>query len=106
MEEALHLFTKLKNKEELTPDEEKRVKEWNAKGVMSLKDFSPNGKEKAKVRQVVDQISDKGITKAYEEKLNQAKKGNQKGSLNRALLTTMENSEKQKAALKGKARER
>ncbi|MBO4643866.1 MAG: hypothetical protein J5716_04575, partial [Alphaproteobacteria bacterium] len=77
MEEALHLFTKLKNKEELTPDEEKRVKEWNAKGVMSLKDFSPNGKEKAKVRQVVDQISDKGITKAYEEKLNQAKKGNQ-----------------------------
>lgn len=88
LDEGQYLFEKLEKNEPLNAAEQKRLDEWKSKGIKSTKDFVPqNGAEKSLASKKAGQISERGLTGKFAEKMKIEKGVHQQATTDLALET-------------------
>lgn len=86
LDEGRYLFEKLEKNEPLNAAEQKRLDEWKSKGIKSTKDFVPqNGAEKSLASKKAGQISERGLTGKFAEKMKIEKGVHQQATTDLAL---------------------
>lgn len=86
LDEGQYLFEKLEKNEPLNAAEQKRLDEWKSKGIKSTKDFVPqNGAEKSLASKKAGQISERGLTGKFAEKMKIEKGVHQQATTDLAL---------------------